>query len=43
MIVFFEEVIPAIVVGVVGGNHVPGIKNYWNKELDMIEINRLLK
>ncbi|XP_072923093.1 traB domain-containing protein-like [Hemitrygon akajei] len=36
-----QQVIPSVVVGVVGCAHVPGIKKYWNKQLNTQELFRL--
>lgn len=39
IIVLFVEV-PAVVVGVVGMGHVPGIERNWDKQLNINEIMR---
>ncbi|XP_072097179.1 traB domain-containing protein-like isoform X2 [Mobula birostris] len=36
-----QQVIPSVVVGVVGCAHVAGIKKYWNKQLNTQELLRL--
>jgi len=35
-----RKYIPAVVVGVVGMGHVPGIEKNWNSELNIQEIMR---
>lgn len=38
--IFFFSEVPAVVVGVVGMGHVPGIERNWDKELNIHEIMR---
>lgn len=41
MFVLFSSVeVPAVVVGVVGMGHVPGIEKNWEKQLNINEIMR---
>ncbi len=37
---FLSSEVPAVVVGVVGMGHVPGIERNWDKELNIHEIMR---
>lgn len=38
-----QELVPSVVVGVVGIGHVEGITEYWDKEIDVKELLRYEK